>query len=166
MEEEIEYRVEIRVRVHGEELRVHVQDPAQGGALDAHGGEAALHGLEGGEGAGPEIRVLLEGFLGIDVQVTLQVDELFPEEDAGVGGVDGVFGGLWRWGERRLRREEQQITRSEYHGGVWTPLPVGTVPGKLKVLCSRTTRRFSVCCFNGHRRISDFGFLISHFSLD
>ena len=57
------------MRVHGEELWVHVEDPTLGGALDAHGGEASLDGLEGGEGAGAEIWVLVEGLLGIDVEV-------------------------------------------------------------------------------------------------
>lgn len=57
------------VRVHSEELRVHVEDPTESRALDAHGGEAVLDGLEGGYRAGAEIWVELEGFLGIDVEV-------------------------------------------------------------------------------------------------
>lgn len=103
VEEEVEDGVEAEVGVGGEELRVHIEDAAHGGALDAHGGEAVLDGDDGGEGAGAEVGVFEEGFLGIYVEVGFEVDELFAEEEAGVGGgVEGEGGVVWgieNWGE-------------------------------------------------------------------
>lgn len=57
VEEEIKDRVEIVVGIGGEELGMHVEDAADGGALDAHGGEAVLDGLDGGERGGAEVGV-------------------------------------------------------------------------------------------------------------
>lgn len=42
VQEEVENRVEIGIGIAGEELGVHVEDAAQGRAVDAHGGEAFL----------------------------------------------------------------------------------------------------------------------------
>lgn len=72
----------------------HVEDSAHGGARDAHGGEAVFDGFEVGDGGGAEFGVLVEGFLGIYVEV-LEVEELLAEEEAGVEGrgILGMFGG-------------------------------------------------------------------------
>nr|GMD29631.1 Agamous-like MADS-box protein AGL30 [Ipomoea batatas] len=68
IQEKIEDRVEVGVRVGGEELREHVEDAAEGGALDAHGMEAIFDGFEGGERRGSYVGVLVEGFSGIHSQ--------------------------------------------------------------------------------------------------
>lgn len=62
IDEKIENRVYIGVRIGGEELRVHVENPSGGGALDAHGGEAFGDGEEGGDGGAAEVGVFVEGF--------------------------------------------------------------------------------------------------------
>lgn len=85
VEQEVEDWVEVEVGIAGEELGVHVEDPAQSRALDAHGGEAALDGLDGRERGGPEIGVQTEGLVGVDVEVVLEVQDFLPETEAGVG---------------------------------------------------------------------------------
>lgn len=92
VEEEVEDGVEVGVRVRGEELGEHVEDAAEGGAGDAEGGEAGLDGAEGGERGGAEVRVVAEGLPGVDVEA-LQVEELLPEEKAGVRGGSGSGSG-------------------------------------------------------------------------
>lgn len=83
VEQEIKYRVEVGVGIGCKELRVHVEDAPEGGAGKAEGGEAFLDGVEGGNGARPEVRVFTEGLLGIDVEAG-EVEELLPEQEAGV----------------------------------------------------------------------------------
>lgn len=102
VEEEIEDWVEVGLGVGGEELRVHVEDAAEGRAVDAEGGEAALDGDEGGEWGGAEVWVQSEGLLGVDVEV-LEVYDFLAEDEACVGGgkrrfEEGSEGGGWGFG--------------------------------------------------------------------
>ena len=102
VEEEIEDWVEVGLGVGGEELRVHVEDAAEGRAANAEGGKAALDGDEGGEWGGAEVWVQLEGLVGVDIEA-LEVYDFLAEEEACVGVGkrrfgEGSEGGAWGFG--------------------------------------------------------------------
>lgn len=87
---------------------MHVEDAADGGAVKAHGGEAVLDGIEGGERSGTEIWVLREGFVGINFE-TCEVLELLMEEETRVCSDSGKafegFREFWRREERGRKKE-------------------------------------------------------------
>lgn len=85
VQEEIQKGVEIGVGIEGEDRRKHVEDAAHGGARDSHGGEALFDGFEVRDWGRSKVRVFLEGFLGVHIEV-LEVDDFFPENEASVGG--------------------------------------------------------------------------------
>lgn len=82
MEEELNNRLKIGVNVGGEEFGVHVENAAEGGACKTEREEKVFEGNEGGERSGAEIRVLIKGFVRVDVE-GLKVDEFLAEENAG-----------------------------------------------------------------------------------
>lgn len=88
IEKKIEDRVDVGMRVGGEELGVHVEDTAQGGPADAKGRKTVLDREERGEWRGAEIRVQLECLVGIDIKL-LEVDDFLAEKEAGVGAGGG-----------------------------------------------------------------------------
>lgn len=49
VEQKIEDWINVGVGVGSKELRIHVKDPADGGGIEAHGGEALSDGLESRE---------------------------------------------------------------------------------------------------------------------
>lgn len=84
MEEEIEDWVEMGVRGAGQQLGMHAQNPAHVRPVYAEGVEAFLDGFEGIKGGRTQVRVLGQGFGGVDVEVAFQVEELLSEKKARV----------------------------------------------------------------------------------